>query len=52
MTNISQNSLSRGRDAEISVDEAPSKMTHIVNPMNLRILSSDAFLGNDTDYHK
>jgi hypothetical protein len=49
MTIISQYSLSRGRDAEISIDDAPSKMTHVATPLNLRIVSSDVFLGSNTD---
>jgi len=52
MTNISQYSLSRGRDDEMSIDDATSKMTHLVTPLNLRILYSDDFLCSDTDYHK
>jgi hypothetical protein len=52
MTNISQNSFSRVRDAEIHIDDAQSKMTHTVTALNLRILSSDVFLDSDTDYHR
>ena len=52
MTYISQYSLSTGRVAKISTDDAPSKMTHAVTTLNLRILSSDIFLSSDTDYHK
>jgi len=52
MTNISQYSFSKGRDAEIHIDDAQSKMTLTVTALNLRILSSDVFLGSDTDYHR
>lgn len=44
MTNIGQYNLSRGRDAEICIDNTRSKMAYPVTPLNLRILSSDVRL--------